>query len=1414
MQHRLLCRTFTLLLLVLFTHGLSQIALPPDVLSSGTPGIAASTTWQDPSGIFHTYYLWKYNSADNKTVPLNFCQSIAPADVRALIGSGTDVYLATITSEAERVAVRNMVKAQKAPFVFARAEAFWIDNVFDFKGKTWQSLRGECAGVIPWGDGCKGLDKEPGNPVEDYCTTFDLRDNLLCVPTDKCSGPADKNKIADPTRKCFYDGVFNNVPCTASTFGCIFESQPFPVPVSQLGCALGPKCAAGATNLIRNGDFEFGQYTDAASGFDTFSAGSSNIFGWTVTAGSVDSVFAWQSPSGKRSIDLSGTVPGTIQQTIFLDKVARSYSLNFNLAGNPGCVLPTTCVGTGTRVTEVTIYTSGKQVITTKQFTFNAVGKTPSNMGFAAQKLDFATVPGDGQYIVQFKSITPTGVGQATGPVIDGVTLCAGAVVPIDNPCSGTSANNLIANAGFEVGTFNSNSPVSSQYERLVVGATNISPWSITIGQVDWISNTYFQNHGNSGKSISLTGPDANKGSHTTIQQTFTGPDSQSRIYTLKFFMSGDKLGNPVKAATVNIIGDKQIIATQRFTFASTKVTGDQKTANIWEEKTFQFTSVDKLASFTVQIIDATANGAYGPAFDDFSLCAGPVAGVAPSVCASGDNVINNGNFELGVAVLNYNGEGQNVVAEGAGQYDVVPVGSANINNWQIIGAPVIYNSRAWINVGSGTKSVHLSPAAGGKPASSIRQAFTIPAEKRIYSITFYMSGNPWKGSSAPKSVRVTVLTGIGHLVASQDYSFDNSKITATNMGWEKKEMAFTSFASSTSYTVTFTDLSAAPGGSVIDNIVFCSGVLAPAEDVCDGRKQYVQNSGFEAIPGKHSGAVFDTLAIGSPNLSPWQITAGTVDHIYTYWQNDLSSLYSLDLTGSPGAATIRQPVKIENVAGVYTVYFSTSGNSAGPPLVKSVTVSVLKTDNTKVASQTYTFDTAGKSNTNMGWVRQALSFKSVAGIADYILEFRSLDEGAFGTALDNVYMCATGLSAVPVEPLRCAANSLSNLVKNGGFERNSLKVTNQSFDILTPGTTALDNWALISGSVDVKYTYWAQIEGKASLDMAGSPGAGIIRQDLTLPATSTQYDLTWQMAANAGGQAVKTMDVTIYTSALKVVKTQRYTFNSTGRTATAPGWALTKLTFTTVQGQTDYIVEFAGRDAGTAGMALDDIVLCGSAAPPTTTQGELTITADNTFELYVDGVEIPPADAAQLAAACVNQPKLALSKYCCAQSVTGGSPRCAWGESETIKINLKDSSIIAVHVTNLLGNHEDPFTVGGNPGGLLVQYKTGGRVCSVSSSEWRCSHAVSDADVKSGAWATYNFNDSSFKSCDSLGTNKAKGWVGTPGAARFGGDSIWYASLGAPIKDIVPYAQWVWGENTQSEAEMWCRLYVPTLYC
>jgi choice-of-anchor C domain-containing protein len=187
-------------------------------------------------------------------------------------------------------------------------------------------------------------------------------------------------------------------------------------------------------------------------------------------------------------------------------------------------------------------------------------------------------------------------------------------------------------------------------------------------------------------------------------------------------------------------------------------------------------------------------------------------------------------------------------------------------------------------------------------------------------------------------------------------------------------------------------------------------------------RAQIVQNGSFEPAGGTCTGS-FTTHGVGNPAISPWAITAGTIDLICTFWQHD-QGVRSLDMNGT-SAATISQTVTLLP-GSTYQLSFAMAGNPDTGADLKTMEVSV-----GTAFLENFSFNAATTSRTNMGWVTHTRTF--VADATNPSLQFRSTMAGSGGPALDDVSIVLVP-SAVP-EPSTVALVS-GGLLALAGFAR------------------------------------------------------------------------------------------------------------------------------------------------------------------------------------------------------------------------------------------------------------------------------------------------------------------------------------------------------------------------------------------
>jgi len=179
------------------------------------------------------------------------------------------------------------------------------------------------------------------------------------------------------------------------------------------------------------------------------------------------------------------------------------------------------------------------------------------------------------------------------------------------------------------------------------------------------------------------------------------------------------------------------------------------------------------------------------------------------------------------------------------------------------------------------------------------------------------------------------------------------------------------------------------------------------------GAQAALVNGSFES--GTDPGS-FLTLNSGASDLTGWTIASGSIDYIGSYWAAADGSR-SIDLNGNaPGA--IYQSFATQ-IGQQYKVTFSMAGNPDGAPGTKSLNSFVKQGNGNVLGSTSVTFDTAGKSKSNMGWTEYSYLF--TAGGTRATLWFEStttsnIPDGfsgnPFGPALDGIKVEAVPIPA------------------------------------------------------------------------------------------------------------------------------------------------------------------------------------------------------------------------------------------------------------------------------------------------------------------------------------------------------------------------------------------------------------------
>jgi uncharacterized protein DUF642 len=156
-----------------------------------------------------------------------------------------------------------------------------------------------------------------------------------------------------------------------------------------------------------------------------------------------------------------------------------------------------------------------------------------------------------------------------------------------------------------------------------------------------------------------------------------------------------------------------------------------------------------------------------------------------------------------------------------------------------------------------------------------------------------------------------------------------------------------------------------------------------------------VHNGGFEKPV---VGGFFTTFAAPA-RLGPWRVTAGSVDVVTSALWPPVAGSQAIDLAGNePG--TIQQQLTLPS-AGTYKIAFKLAGNPDCGPQV--VSVAVLWNG---VTARTFSFDTSGHSDGDLGWIGHSLK---VSGAGPVTVGFANVSPGSCGATLDAVTLKQVG---------------------------------------------------------------------------------------------------------------------------------------------------------------------------------------------------------------------------------------------------------------------------------------------------------------------------------------------------------------------------------------------------------------------
>ena len=148
-----------------------------------------------------------------------------------------------------------------------------------------------------------------------------------------------------------------------------------------------------------------------------------------------------------------------------------------------------------------------------------------------------------------------------------------------------------------------------------------------------------------------------------------------------------------------------------------------------------------------------------------------------------------------------------------------------------------------------------------------------------------------------------------------------------------------------------------------------------------------IKNRSFESGTDPGDATV---LAPGSKALADWTVIDGDVSYVARKWQHAEGSR-SVALTCGGG---IGQTIETEPDQ-TYEVRFNMAGDPDAMPSLKTVIVSL------GAETRIFTFETAGRSRTDMGWASRTHVFKASGKTS--MVAFRSPKDKCSAPAIDNI---------------------------------------------------------------------------------------------------------------------------------------------------------------------------------------------------------------------------------------------------------------------------------------------------------------------------------------------------------------------------------------------------------------------------
>ncbi|MFN8121538.1 MAG: choice-of-anchor C family protein [Thermoleophilia bacterium] len=812
----------------------------------------------------------------------------------------------------------------------------------------------------------------------------------------------------------------------------------------------GPGGNPGA-ELVTNGGFE----TPAAG---SFTVRSTSFTGWTIVSGDISLVGSyWQAAAGSQSLELHGTVPGKVSQTL-ATTAGATYRITFQQAPNPD--------PSASSLQEMQVEWGGavlRSVRRTKSGSLAAMGWQTVTLEATATgsstTLAFAALSSGNMGM----AIDAVSVTQQAGPTVSGGSLSWQSVASV--AITGASATDAFS--GVASYQYRTSTDGGSTWGSATAGSTaTISAEGETLVQFRGVDNA-----GNTGPWAPST---STAGSTARIDRTApAAPTVGGGSLSWQSVASVDvKASGGSDTGGSSLSGYEYRTSTDGGTTWGTATSGGTATISAEGETLVQFRTVDG-AGNTSAWTPASATAGSTARIDRTAPGTTTVTGGSTSwqsvasVTVTGSGATDSG----GSAVSGYqyrtstdNGSTWGSATSG-GSVAVTAEGTTLVQFRAVDGAG---NTGAWspssATSGSTVKLDRTAPSAptvSGGSSSWLSQASTTVTASGSTDATAGVSGYEYRTStdggstwSAGTSGAAATITAEGTTlvqfravdVAGNASAWTPASATAgstvkldrTAPGTPTVSGGSLSWQSVASVTVTASaGTDATSGVSGYEYRTSTDGGTTWAATATSGASAAITEQGetlvqFRTIdnagnvsawtpssagagntvridrtgPGGNPGAElvtdggFETPSIGvslhsrqTTSFGGWTVSSGNVDLTGAEWIA-ASGSQSLDLNGDqPGAVT----QTLATTAGAtYRITFRMSGNMMGGALLTGMRV-----DWGGSALRTVRFDTTGATSGSPGWT--TVTLEATASSSSTALTFTSLTAGVYGPAIDDV---------------------------------------------------------------------------------------------------------------------------------------------------------------------------------------------------------------------------------------------------------------------------------------------------------------------------------------------------------------------------------------------------------------------------